>query len=76
MTAPLRRRAGHESTCRGRIEAAIIDGQWGSECVDEGADGPRRQSTLRKISVPFVPPKPNEFDNAPSIAIFRATFGT
>ena len=32
--------------------------------------------TLRKISVPFVPPKPNEFDIATSIFIFRALFAT
>lgn len=30
----------------------------------------------RKISVPFVPPKPKEFDKAARIGIFRAVFGT
>ncbi len=33
-------------------------------------------SGARKISEPFVPPKPNEFDNATRIGIWRATFGT
>ena len=30
----------------------------------------------RKISEPFVPPKPKEFDSATSIFICRAVFGT
>ena len=30
----------------------------------------------RKISEPLVPPKPNEFDSAASIATLRAVFGT
>ena len=34
------------------------------------------QSRARKISDPFVPPKPNEFDSATRIGICRATFGT
>ena len=34
------------------------------------------QSRVRKISEPFVPPKPNEFDSATRIGIGRATFGT
>ncbi len=29
-----------------------------------------------KITVPFVPPKPNEFDSTTSMAIGRATLGT
>ena len=34
------------------------------------------QSSARKISEPFVPPKPNEFDSATRIGMRRATFGT
>ncbi len=36
----------------------------------------RKNQVLRKISVPFVPPKPNEFDIAALISIFRAILGT
>ena len=34
------------------------------------------QSRARKISEPFVPPNPNEFDSATRIGRGRATFGT
>ncbi len=37
----------------------------------------RRQSfSLRKMTVPLVPPKPNELDSATSIFIWRAVLGT
>ncbi len=42
--------------------------------------GPARASagghSLRKISVPLVPPKPNELDKTTSIFISRAVWGT
>ena len=34
------------------------------------------QSRARKISEPFVPPNPNEFDSATRIGMRRAVFGT
>ena len=52
-------------------EVGAIDG-------GSGDSGPRTdlQSILRKIRLPLVPPKPNEFDSATLIGMRRATFGT
>lgn len=36
----------------------------------------RKNQTLRKTSVPFVPPNPKEFDIATSIFMGRAVLGT
>ena len=41
-----------------------------------GAGPPGAQPSRRKMSVPFVPPKPKEFESATSIRISRASFGT
>ena len=40
------------------------------------ADADCCAQTLRKTSVPLVPPKPKEFDTATSIFIGRAVLGT
>ena len=59
------RRVRHESPllCADLVQASI---------------GPRDrlQSMARKIRLPFVPPKPKEFDNATRIGICRAVCGT
>ena len=39
-------------------------------------DGRGARQSLRKTSVPFVPPKPKPFDIATSMSAWRATFGT
>jgi hypothetical protein len=44
---------------------------------EKGGDSSvQHQSRARKISEPFVPPNPNEFDSATRIGMRRATFGT
>ncbi len=73
-----RRRRDRSRTYRDRIE--VLDRRSGGfrrGVHRRGRVSPApRQWTLRKISVPLVPPNPNEFDSAPSIAMSRATFGT
>ena len=44
--------------------------------VQARARGSRRAQILRKAKLPFVPPKPNEFDSTTSIFMGRAVFGT
>jgi hypothetical protein len=42
----------------------------------DGGNASGSFQTVRKISVPLVPPNPNEFDMATLIFIGRAVFGT
>ena len=47
----------------------------GRGCAQFEAQRPPAQRRVN-IKVPFVPPKPNEFDRAVRISILRAVFGT
>ena|SRR5687768_15954954 len=62
---------------RERTQARACYGDLGDE-GRAGVDASQGNQPLkrRKISEPLVPPNPNEFDNAASIATLRAVFGT
>ena len=64
-------------SCSERPENAVAVSE---PAIERGNDGSRfsvdEDQTLRKASVPFVPPKPKEFDSAKPIFIGRAVFGT
>jgi hypothetical protein len=56
------------------VHAIALDTDGERQCL--AARATAAHHTRRKMTVPFVPPKPNEFDSAASILSWRAACGT